>query len=69
MEINRQLILGENNMVKKMSFNEMISALDGAVGRLIVPSIKDLAVNEAKELIINVSLSLGEWSQDLEDNN
>lgn len=56
-------------MVKKMSFNEMISALDGAVGRLIVPSIKDLAVNEAKELIINVSLSLGEWSQDLEDNN
>jgi len=49
-------------MPEKMSFEDMISALDGAAGRLIVQSMKDPVVSEAMEMITNVSLSLGEWA-------
>jgi hypothetical protein len=50
----------------KLSFEEMISRLDTACGMLIVASIGNREVREAKELVMSVSLSLGEWGQDLE---
>lgn len=53
-------------MPEKMTIDEMISALDGACGRLIVASMTNKEVREAKEMIMKVSLSLGEWEQDLE---
>lgn len=53
-------------MPEKMSFEEMISMLDGACGRLIVASMANREVREAKEMITKVSLSLGEWGQELE---
>lgn len=54
-------------MPVKMRFEDMISALDGAAGRLIIQSMKDPVVSEAMEMITNVSLSLGEWAQELEE--
>lgn len=54
-------------MPEKMSFEDMISALDGASGRLIVQSMKDPVIGEAREMITNVSLSLGEWASELEE--
>lgn len=53
-------------MPDKMSFEEMISLLDGACGRLIVASMASLVVREAKEMITKVSLSLREWAEELE---
>ena len=65
---NRKLIFrrGETEMPDKMSFEEMISLLDGACGRLIVASMASPVVREAKEMITKVSLSLGEWAEELE---
>lgn len=54
-----------NNM--KMSFEDMISALDGASGRMTVEALKNPAIREAKEMIMKVSISLGEWAQELEE--
>lgn len=54
-------------MPEKMSFKEMISALDEACGRLIIPSYADPLIKEAKRLITDVSFSLGEWATELED--
>ena len=54
-------------MPEKMSFEDMISALDGAAGRLIVQSMKDPVISEAMEMITNVSLSLGEWMSEFEE--
>lgn len=50
----------------KMSFEEMISALDEAAGRLILPSIRDEVIRKAHELIMAVSISLGEWAEEME---
>lgn len=52
----------------KMTFEDMISTLDGAAGRLIVPSTNDLIIKEAMEMIFDVSTSLGIWAMDLEEN-
>lgn len=51
----------------KMSFDEMISSLDGASGRLTVEALKNPIIREAKEMIMKVSISLGEWTMDIED--
>lgn len=51
----------------KMSFTDMISNLDGASGRLTVEALKNPIVREAKEMIMKVSISLGEYAQELED--
>ena len=53
----------------KMSFEDMISALDGACGRLIVESMKNPIIREAMEMVTSVSLSLGEWAQEVEGAN
>lgn len=50
----------------EMSISEMISKLDGAAGRLIVPSMHDPVVKEAKEMILAVSIALGELAYNLE---
>ena len=54
-------------MSEKMSFEDMISALDGACGRLLVASMRNPEIREAMEMVTKVSLSLGEWSMDLEE--
>lgn len=54
-------------MPEKMSFEDMISALDGACGRLLVASMRNPEIREAMEMVTNVSLSLGEWAMDLEE--
>lgn len=51
----------------KMSFDDMISALDGASGRLTVEALKNPVIKEAKEMLMKVSISLGEWEQDMEE--
>lgn len=50
----------------RMTIEDMISTLDGAAGRLIVPALYDPVVAEAKEMIMAVSLTLGEIAMDLE---
>ena len=50
----------------KMSFEDMISALDGACGRLMVAAMQNPEVKEAMEMVTKVSISLGEWASDLE---
>lgn len=50
----------------RMSVEEMISNLDGAAGRLIVPALHDPVVAEAKKMIIAVSLALGEMAMEQE---
>lgn len=52
----------------KMSFDDMISSLDGASGRLTVEALKNPVIREAKEIIMKVSISLGEWAQYMDDN-
>lgn len=54
-------------MPEKMSFEDMISALDGACGRLLVASMRNPEIREAMEMVTKVSLSLGEWTMDLEE--
>ena len=54
-------------MSEKMSFEDMISTLDGACGRLLVASMRNPEIREAMEMVTKVSLSLGEWSMDLEE--
>ena len=54
-------------MPEKMSFEDMISALDGACGRLLVASMRKPEIREAMELVTAVSLSLGEWVMDIEE--
>lgn len=44
----------------KLTLEEMISKLDTACGMLLVASMKNKEVFEAKELIMAVSLALGE---------
>lgn len=51
----------------KMSFENMISSLDGASGRLTVEALKNPVIREAKEMIMKVSISLGEWEQETEE--
>lgn len=50
----------------KMNFEDMISALDGAAGRLIVASMSNREVRDAMEMITKVSISLGEYAEELE---
>ena len=50
----------------KMSFDDMISTLDGAAGRLIVDAMRNPVVKEAMEMISKVSISLGEYAEDFE---
>lgn len=50
----------------KMTFDDMISMLDGANGRLTVDSLRNPVIKEAKEMIMKVSLSLGEWAEEAE---
>ena len=54
-------------MSEKMSFEDMISALDAACGRLLFASMRNPEIREAMEMVTKVSLSLGEWSMDLEE--
>ena len=54
-------------MPEKMSFEDMISTLDGACGRLLVASMRNPEIREAMEMVTNVSLSLGEWAMELEE--
>lgn len=54
-------------MIEKMKIENMIAALDGSIGRLIVASMGNPEINEAKEMITSVSLSLGEWAQAMEE--
>lgn len=51
----------------KMNFEDMISLLDGASGRLTVEALKNPVIREAKEMIMKVSISLGEWAQEMEE--
>ena len=51
----------------KLSFEEMISRLDTACGMLIVAAMSDRTVRDAMEVVTSVSLSLGEWGQDYEN--
>lgn len=51
----------------KMSFEEMVSRLDTACGMLIVAAMSDRTVRDAMEVVTSVSLSLGEWGQDYEN--
>ena len=51
----------------KMSIDEMISTLDGACGRLIVASMSDPVVREAHQMVMKVSLALGELGQEEEE--
>ena len=51
----------------KLSFEEMISRFDTACGMLIVAAMSDRTVREAMEMVTVVSLSLGEWGQDYEN--
>ena len=51
----------------KLSFKEMISKLDTACGMLLVASMSDATVREAMKSITEVSISLGEWGQELEE--
>lgn len=57
----------ENNDYK-LSFDEMISKLDEAAGRILVESIHNSVIREAMELITAVSISLGEWACNIEEN-
>ena len=50
----------------KLTFEEMISRLDTACGMLLVAATGNPTVREAMELVTSVSLSLGEWGQDYE---
>lgn len=50
--------------IKKMSYDEMISQLDGACGRLIVASMSNNEVKEAHEMVMEVSIALGEMAYD-----
>lgn len=52
----------------EMSIDEMISQLDTAAGMLIVASMKDATVRQAMEKVTNVSLTLGELGEKLEEN-
>ena len=52
----------------KLSFDEMISRLDTACGMLLVPSMASETVREAMKIATSVSLSLGEWAQEYEQN-
>ena len=54
-------------MSEKMSFEDMISMLDGACGKLLVASMRNPEIREAMEMVTKISLSLGEWSMDLEE--
>jgi len=49
-----------------VSFDEMISKLDGACGRLLVSAMKDPVVREAMEMVTEVSLALGEIAEESE---
>lgn len=51
----------------KMSIDEMISTLDGASGRLTVEALKNPVIREAKEMVMKVSIALGELAEDLEE--
>ena len=51
----------------KLSFEEMVSRLDTACGMLIVAAMSDRNVRDAMEVVTSVSLSLGEWGQDYEN--
>lgn len=51
----------------KLTFEEMISRLDTACGMLLVAAKSDATVREAMETITTVSISLGEWGQDYEN--
>jgi hypothetical protein len=51
----------------KLSFEEMVSRLDTACGMLIVAAMSDRTVRDAMEVVTSVSLSLGEWGQDYEN--
>lgn len=51
----------------KLSFEEMISRLDTACGMLLVAAMSDRTVRDAMEVVTSVSLSLGEWGQDYEN--
>lgn len=49
-----------------MNIDEMVSKLDGACGRLIVASMRDTVVMEAKEMVTEVSIALGEMGYESE---
>lgn len=51
----------------KMSIDEMISTLDGASGRLTVEALKNPVIREAKEMIMKVSIALGELAEEFEE--
>ena len=53
----------------KMPIDEMISKLDGASGRLTVEALKNPVIREAKEIIMKVSIALGELAEELEESN
>lgn len=52
----------------KMTFNEMISALDGVNGRLLLELPNNKVIEDVMNMITEVSLSLDEWAQDIEVN-
>ena len=43
-----------------MTYDQMISQLDGACGRLLVASITNKEVRKAMEMVTKVSVELGE---------
>lgn len=45
-----------------MNIDRMIETLDGAAGRLIVASMADSAVREAHQMVLDVSIALGEMA-------
>jgi len=49
-----------------MTYEQMISQLDGACGRLLVASMTNKEVREAMEMVTKVSIELGELSYEQE---
>jgi hypothetical protein len=51
----------------KMSIDEMISTLDAASGRLTIEALKNPVIREAKDMVMKVSIALGELAEGLEE--
>lgn len=46
-----------------MSYEEMISKLDGACGRMLVVAMQNPVIREAMEMVTEVSIVLGEIAE------
>lgn len=49
-----------------MSFDEMITKLDGACGRMLTVAMQNPVIREAMEMVTEVSIALGELAEESE---